>query len=91
MIYKSTFGELLYRKVCVSIHHQNIQKLGMKMFEFQGCQFSGYFRNSGYFFNSIHIPDFVSLLFILIEKFAKTYLDFLINCKQHKTNAYVCC
>ena len=56
----------------------------------QGCQFSGYFRNFGYFFKNIHIPDFVSLLFILIEKFTRTYLDFLINCKQHKTNAYAC-
>ena len=25
----------------------------------QGCQFSGYFRNFGYFFKNIHIPDFV--------------------------------
>ena len=57
----------------------------------QGCQFSRYFQNSEYFSKNSHIPDFVSLLFILIEKFAKTYLDFLINCKQHKTNAYVCC
>ena len=39
----------------------------------QGLQFSRYF------FKNSHMPDFVGLLFILIEKSAKTYLDFLIN------------